>query len=85
VAIEVETGTQIRKNRRQFAKKFNELKNQYHQLYIVLSDTNFKRQYQTALDTTIYVRKDVQTLLAKIFQSVSPARSRVGKRAKKPE
>jgi conjugal transfer ATP-binding protein TraC len=26
VAIEVETGTQIRKNRRQFAKKFNELK-----------------------------------------------------------
>ena len=83
VAIEVETGSQYRKNRRNFEHKFHELRQRYKRLYVVLADKHYKRQYQAALHTTIYLRQDVPALLRSLFPHTTPARFRGGKRAVK--
>jgi len=84
VAIEVETGTQYRKNRLGFNKKFHELAQQYPRLYIVLAHVAYRRQYERALGREVYLRKDVPALLAGILHSI-PAKRRVGKRGDEAE
>jgi hypothetical protein len=82
VAIEVETGKQYQKKRFAFTKKFHELAQQYPRLYVVLTQVEFKRQYQKTLKKDIYLRKDVPSLLASIFDHPIRGGPRVGKRAR---
>jgi len=77
IAIEIETGTQWTKNKKNFKKKFEELKQQYKdRLFVVLSDAKFKPTYKNNLpDIKILLRKNVPELVDKI-KKLKPKQSK---------
>jgi hypothetical protein len=68
IAIEVETGSQWKKNYKNFQTKFAELKKKYgNNLFIVLTDSDYKQRYINNLPTaTVLLRKDIPILVAKL-------------------
>lgn len=64
-AIEVETGKSYDKNKKKLQEKFEKLKSQYgKRLFIVLTNKNYKRQYQNMFkDIEVMLRKDIPELL----------------------
>ncbi len=80
IAIEVETGSQYKKNRRNIQQKFADLDEQYDEVHIVLTDAEFKRAYERTLERPILVRNEVPGLLSNLFSHRSPARIRGGAR-----
>ncbi|MGE0793470.1 MAG: VirB4 family type IV secretion system protein, partial [Candidatus Woesearchaeota archaeon] len=64
IAIEVETGKNYTHNKPKFLKKFQDLKKEYKHLYVVLTTSYFKRQYENNIEgTPIVVRTDLEQLL----------------------
>ncbi|MEK6967440.1 MAG: hypothetical protein AABX51_02305 [Nanoarchaeota archaeon] len=67
VGIEIETGTQYKKNRKGFDTKFSQLRKRYKRLYIVLTTKKYKRHYKRALHMHIYLRQEIPTLFRRIY------------------
>ncbi len=68
IAIEVETGSQWIKNRKNFKNKFEELQKKYGKnLIIILSNAQFKIRYQNNLpNIKILLRQDIPSLVEKV-------------------
>ncbi len=68
-AIEVETGSSYKKNKKKLEKKFLDIWYEYRDnLVIVLTDKNYKRQYQTMFPhIQIALRKDMEEIIKKLY------------------
>lgn len=69
-AIEIETGLNYKKSKRQLKTKLNELHNNYgSRILIVLTDKKYLRNYKkTFPKTKIILRKDIQSTLSTLFK-----------------
>lgn len=70
-AFEIETGLSLKKNRKELKKKMELKWMEYDKrLFVVLTDANMKKQYQTLFPILdIYTRKDVPEILDKLFKT----------------
>jgi hypothetical protein len=80
IALEVETGSGYKKNKKELIKKFSNLQDQYgKRLYIVLTDSQIKRQYQKLFPKIkIIIRHDIPKLATTLYKKKNTTRKKSG-------
>lgn len=72
VALEIETGVNLKKNTTYMKEKVAKLNEQYSTWYFILTNKDWKTRYQNAFKKEILLRGDIQAFLRKHFPNTEP-------------